>query len=55
VPWGGLVRASLLSYLGHGNAGFWGQKDTGVNGVLTRDETWRGTAPRCLATVTPLL
>jgi hypothetical protein len=32
----GLTRASLPSSPGHGDAGFLGQNDTGVDGVLTQ-------------------
>jgi hypothetical protein len=35
----------------HGDAGFWGQNDAGVDGVLTRAKTRRGTAPWWLAAV----
>jgi hypothetical protein len=52
---GGLAGASLPSSSGHDDVGFLGQNDTGVDEVLTRDETWRGTAPRWLAVVAPLL
>jgi hypothetical protein len=59
VPWvggrGGLIGASLPSSPGHGDAGFLGQNDAGVNEVLTRDETQRGTAPWWLAAAAPLL
>jgi hypothetical protein len=37
------------------DAGFLGQNDAGVDEVLTRDETWWGTAPRWLAVAAPLL
>jgi hypothetical protein len=52
---GGLARASLLSSLGHSDVEFLGQNDAGVDEVLTRDETRRGTAQRWLVTVAPLL
>jgi hypothetical protein len=52
---GGLARASLLSSLGHSDLEFLGQNDAGVDEVLTRDETRRGTAQRWLVTVAPLL
>jgi hypothetical protein len=52
---GGLIGASLPSSTGHGDAGFLGQNDAGIDGVLTRDETRWGTAPRWLAAMAPLL
>jgi hypothetical protein len=51
----GLARASLLSSPRHGDVGFLGQNDVGVDGVLTRDETRRGMNPRWLAAAAPLL
>jgi hypothetical protein len=35
--------------------GFWEKNDVGVDGVLTRDEMPRGTAPMWLAAAAPLL
>jgi hypothetical protein len=51
----GLARASLPRSPRHGDVGFLGQNDVGVDGVLTRDETWRGMNPRWLAVAAPLL
>jgi hypothetical protein len=53
APWGGLTEASLLSSLGHVDAGFLGQNDAGLNGVLTQDETRRGTTTRWFAVAAP--
>jgi hypothetical protein len=39
----------------HGDAGFLGQNDAGVDGVLTRGETQRGMTPRWLAAAASLL
>jgi hypothetical protein len=55
APLGGLTGASLPSSPRHDNAGFLGQNDTGVDEVLTQDETRRGTPPRWLTAVAPLL
>jgi hypothetical protein len=51
----GLTGAPLPSSLGHGDAGFLGQNDMGVDGVLTQGKMRRGTAPRWLAVVASLL
>jgi hypothetical protein len=51
----GLTRASHPSSPGHDDAGFSGQNNVGVNGVLTQGKTWRGTAPIWLMVAASLL
>jgi hypothetical protein len=51
----GLAEALPTSSPGHGDAGFLGQNDTGVDGVLTRAKMWQGMAPRRLTEATSLL
>jgi hypothetical protein len=51
----GLTGAPLPSSPGHGDAGFSGQNDVGVDEVLTRAKHVGGTAPRWLTAVAPAL
>jgi hypothetical protein len=50
----GLTGALLPSSLGHGDAGFSGQNDVGVDEVLTQGKTQQGMAPRWLAVATSI-
>jgi hypothetical protein len=51
----GLAGAPHLSSPGHIDAGFLGQNDAGVDGVLTQGETRWGMTPRWLTMVASLL
>jgi hypothetical protein len=52
---GGSPELRSPSSPGHDDVRFWGQNEAGIDGVLTRDETWWGTTPRWLVAVGPLL